>query len=231
MEEICKQEQIALERIRNTNYAPQAVPVKKTVKKPIVSPFNWKANRLPRPIWGIIISFSDATTLIKLEKLCKMLYLLINPLCSCSKKIGHADCQSTWRVFCEINSNLSCKVLKRKFAEECTVMVITKHLKIVKDLSCSQNLHDWEPHPQNPNIIRCCCCAKGAKRSDFCAGVCELHSKICTSENLKYSICRNHICLTCKLPQISNSLSVIKQILSTCAHFTLSPQIKIIFSK
>ena len=235
MEEIRKKEEEDIAAIRSTKYIREPPKSPQKVKKIRnsfinISPNNWRPNRLPRPIWGIIISYSDSTTLFRLESLCKMLYLLINPLCNCTDTTGFAPCQSLWRTFStEIPADISCIHIKKGIFRESTTAVLIKHLEEVKRLSCNRNLHSWEIHPSNPNVIRCRCCTKGAKRNEYCSGNCEVHGKMCLNENLRFTICRNHTCIVCQVPQIERSVRVISQIFSECSQFTILPKVKLTF--
>ena len=235
MREVYKKEEEELEKIRNTKYLPEYKPKvrissknKKNPTKVLKISQKWKPNLLPRPVWGIIIEFSDAKTLIKIEKLCKMLFLLINPKCSCSDIEGLPDCKSLWRNYKpSFDHQISCFYIRKVIIRENTTEVIKKHLERVKNLSCKKNIHNWELNPQNSSMIRCTSCTLGGKRLDYCAGFCSIHDKMCLNEYNKFCLCRNHLCIACKVPEIFSSVTIISLILSECKKYVLFPKISL----
>jgi hypothetical protein len=191
---------------------------------------NWKPNKIPRPVWGIILEFSGPVLRSKLERVCKMLYLLINPICKCTDTTVDMNCKSQWRDFVSIDrQDANCSYIKRLVLRENIVSVLSGNLKIVKSLSCKQNLHDWEVNPSNKNMIRCVSCTGWAKRLEYCPGYCPVHLKICLNEFNKFLVCRAHTCIACRIPEISRPVIIINLILQECKNYTLHPAIKLVY--
>lgn len=195
----------------------------------------WKSSLIPRPVWGIILEFCDPIGIAKLERVCRMLFLLVNPRCGCTEIKGSSSCKSLWRKFpypegAKKYEDSNCAYIKRVILRDYMPLVLSKNIEKVKNISCKQNAHNWEVHPENPNIIRCPSCHKGAKRNVYCPSICQLHNKMCLNEYSKFVVCRSHSCIACRVPLVFPHVAIIQQILSECSSYTLHPAIKLVFS-
>ena len=159
-----------------------------------------------------------------------MLYLLINPLCQCTETYLDTTCKSFWRKFSGISlENASCYKLRRVTIREHAISIFQANLNHIKELSCNIKIHNWEPNPNNSNMIRCQTCTKGAKRLEFCPCMCNIHNKMCLNEYMKFSVCRDHSCISCKVPEISTYVTIINLILAECSNYTLFPRVQLTF--
>lgn len=210
------------------------VKLKPKYRKVIKISKNWKANKIPRPVWGIIFEYCDNLSLAKLERVCKSFFLLINPLCACTDAKGDPSCRSIWMI--SANADIkekypdgNCCFFRRVAIREKTTFLFIRNLQYIKEVGCNRGAHDWEVNPTNENFFRCPSCFKGAKRNEFCKEFCCEHKKNCQNEVGKFSICRNHACIICRFPELSNSCRIVGYIKEACSSYVVYPTVKLTF--
>lgn len=196
----------------------------------------WKANKIPRPVWGIIFEYCDNLVLAKMERVCKSFFLLINPLCDCTEIKGDPLCKSVWMS--SVNQDIkerypdgNCSYFRRVALREKMTDLFMRSLESIKESACKKGTHDWEVNPTNTNFYRCPSCFKGAKKTEFCDDVCTEHKKICQNEVSKFSICRKHACIICRFPNLISSCRIVSFIKEACASYVVYPTVKLTFKE
>jgi len=174
----------------------QKLPVK--LRTQVKIPERGKTNRIPRPVWGIIIEYCDASSRAKLEKVCRLLYQLCNQECrNCTSEEGSQICTSFWKQQALTHkvefghSEANCYFIKRVVLQNLAWKRFQVNLYCLRENSCSKGLHFWED-VKNKGILGCVYCRKGAGRN-ACAKLCSVHKNPCG----KPSPCSAHRCFEC----------------------------------
>lgn len=248
MRQIAEEEERKIAEIRSAK--PSAlISQMQTKQKPLQSPFlklrlslrkqvrvskSWKANKIPRPVWGLIFEYCDEMTTAKMERVCKSFFLLINPLCECSNEKGDPNCKSFWKFSArqqvkEKFEDANCSYFRRSVMRDFASVVFGNTVEMIKAAACVKGIHDWQVSDENSGFLRCPYCTRGCKRQGVCSGTCAVHDKSCVNEARIYKTCPSHSCIVCVNSQLSRLFEILNLIKNECSEFTIYPKVKLTF--
>ncbi|CAG9312265.1 unnamed protein product [Blepharisma stoltei] len=183
-----------------------------------------KTNRIPRPLWSIIIEYCDPASRCKLEKVCRLLFHLANEICpACTLSIGSEICCNFWKSQSIIRridikyEDANCMYIKRVVLQNIEINVFERNLYFIRKNTCDRDLHFWEPKNDDKKYIVCRYCRKGAQIKEICGAQCRSHGELCITKGSKFPACNNHKCICCiASPEIASAFRTMDAIYLDC---------------
>ena len=139
-----------------------------------------RAQCLPRPVWGLIVSCLEPDQVFKLSLVCRLLYHLCSPLCQfCTSDSGHPHCHSIWKSLgkdwpraLEKYPEANCALTKWYIGQSLCQEAFLSALGSVREQGCAKGRHALVDNHKNADYLVCLWCRRGMKKTLLCPKSC-----------------------------------------------------------